>query len=184
VAEIILGVTGSIAAYKAADLCSKLGQANHAVSVVMTENATKLVGTSTFLNLSGRKVFSDLWTDAQGQIEHISLTDRAELVLVAPATANTIAHMALGLAPNALATLLLAVDCPVLICPAMNPRMWKHPAVQANLATLKARGVWIMEPATGSMACGHTGPGRLPEPAAIMRAAESLLQHGELGSDA
>jgi len=174
VANLLLAVTGSIAAYKAADLASKLTQAGHTVTVVMTEAAQRLVGASTFSNLTGQPVFTDLW-DPAVQTRHIAVTDAAELVIVAPATANTIAKLAHGLADDAVSTTLLAVDCPVLVCPAMNHRMWRHPAVQGNLARLRGFGHTVLEPEAGHLACGHTGPGRLPEPPAIVAAAQALL---------
>lgn len=177
-ARILLCVTGSIAAYKAADLASKLVQAGHHVTAVMSEAAQRLVAANTFLNLTGNRVFTDLW-DPQGQTEHIALTDRADLVVVAPATANCLAKIAHGLADDMVSTTLLAVRSPVLVCPAMNTRMWNHPAVQRNLAAVRALpGYHVLEPGAGHLACGHVGPGRLPEPADIARAVEALLAKG------
>lgn len=175
-ARIILGVSGSIACYKAADLCSRLKKRNHHVNVVMTASAEKLVAASTFLNLTGNRVFrADPFDDENGQTEHIALTDQADLAVVAPATANTIAKLAVGLADDMLSTTLLAVRSPVLVCPAMNTRMWNHPTVNRNLATLREQGVHILEPDAGSLACGHVGPGRLAEPPAIEAEIERLL---------
>ncbi|MBX3467357.1 MAG: hypothetical protein KF878_10740 [Planctomycetes bacterium] len=174
-ATVLLCVTGSIAAYKAADLASKLAQAGHEVTALMTEAARQLVSPNTFLNLTGRRVYTDLW-DPQGQTEHIALTDRADLVIVAPATANTLAKIAHGLGDDMVSTTLLAVRSPVLVCPAMNTRMWAHPVVQRNLALVRALpGYHVLEPGAGHLACGHVGPGRLPEPADILSAAEVLL---------
>lgn len=177
-ATILLCVTGSIAAYKAADLCSKLVQAGHAVTAIMTEAATKLVGPATFQHLTGNRVYLDLW-DPVGQTEHIALTDKAELVIVAPATANCLAKLAHGLADDMVSTTLLAVACPVLVCPAMNHRMWRNPAVQQNVAKCKALGHHVLEPTAGNLACGHTGPGRLPETPELLAEIEGLLgTHG------
>jgi len=176
VARIILGVSGSIAAYKAADLASRLKKRGHHVNVVMTASAEKLVAASTFLNLTGERVFrADPFDDENGQTEHIALTDRADLAVVAPATANVIAKLALGIADDMLTTTLLAVRSPVLVCPAMNTRMWGHPTVSKNLATLREQGVHVLEPDAGALACGHTGPGRLAEPPAIEAEVERLL---------
>lgn len=176
-ATIILGVSGSIAAYKAADLSSKLSQAGHDVTVIMTQAACQLVTPNTFLNLTGNKVYTDLW-DPSGQTQHIALTDKAELVVIAPATANTIAKIAYGLADDMLSTTLLSVNCPVLVCPAMNTRMWNNKAVQRNVALLGELGHAVMTPDAGALACGHTGPGRLPEPAAIAAEIEEILSAG------
>lgn len=173
-ATLLLAVTGSIAAYKAADLASKLSQAGHSVHVVMSAAARELVGPSTFLNVTGNPVFTSLW-DAESQTRHIQLTDAAELAILAPATANSLAKLALGLADEVVSTTLLALDCPLLICPAMNVRMWRNPTVQRNLATLRSLGHEVLTPGSGHLACGHVGPGRLAEPAEIAAAVESLL---------
>lgn len=173
-AKILLGVSGSIAAYKAADLASKLTQAGHSVSVLMTQAACQLVSPNTFLNLTGNKVYTDLW-DPHGQTQHIALTDAAQLFVLAPATANTIAKLALGLGDDMISTTLLAVNCPVLVCPAMNVRMWSNPVVQRNLAAVQEAGHQVMPPDSGNLACGHIGPGRLAEPEAIAAEVERLL---------
>jgi hypothetical protein len=175
-ARIILGVSGSIAAYKAADLASRLKKRGHHVTAILTKNACELISPNTFLNLTGNRVFTELFDKENGQTEHIKLTDEAELVVVAPATANTIAKMALGLADDMLSTTLLAVKCPVLVCPAMNTRMWDHSTVRRNLGALRAQGVRILEPDAGALACGHVGPGRLVEPEAIVEAVEAFLR--------
>lgn len=176
-ATIVLGVSASIAAYKAADICSKLRQRGHEIHVVMTEAATRLVSPNTFLYLTGNKVHFDLWSEDQsGVIEHIALTDRAELIVLAPATANLIGQLANGLASDLLTTMMLAAACPVLVCPAMNPRMLAHPAVQSNLARLESFGYEIATPAAGRMACGHSGPGRLVEPAELVNIIEARLR--------
>lgn len=173
-ATLLLAVTGSIAAYKAADLASKLSQAGHEVHVVMSAAACELVGPSTFLNLTGNPVFTSLW-DAESQTRHIQLTDAAELAILAPATANSLAKLAHGLADEVVSTTLLALNCRLLICPAMNVRMWRNPTVQRNLATLRALGHEVLTPGSGHLACGHIGPGRLAEPAEIAAAVEALL---------
>ncbi len=175
-ARLILGVTGSIAAYKAADLASRLKKRGHHVNVILTTSAEKLVGASTFLNLTGNRVFrADPFDDENGQTEHIALTDQADLAVVAPATANFLAKLALGLADDMLSTTLLAVRSPVLVCPAMNTRMWNHATVRRNLLLVREQGVHVLEPDAGSLACGHVGPGRLAEPSAIEAEIERLL---------
>ena len=177
-ATLLLAVTGSIAAYKVADLASKLTQAGHEVRVVMSRAAQQLVQPSTFLNVTGNKVFTDLW-DPDGQTQHIALTDEADLAILAPATANSIAKLALGLGDDMVSTTLLALGSPLLVCPAMNTRMWRNPAVQQNLATLRARGFHVLAPGSGNLACGHVGPGRLAEPVEIAAEVERLLAEGE-----
>ncbi|MDF1662853.1 MAG: guanylate kinase [Planctomycetota bacterium] len=176
-ATILLGVMGSIAAYKAADLTSKLVQKGHDVHVVMTDAATKLVDPNTFLYLSGNRVHQDMFDENQiGPIEHIALTDRADLIVLAPTTANGLGQLAHGLANNMLMTMLLAANCSVLICPAMNPRMWSHPIVQENVKKLRDFGYRILTPDSGRMACGHTGQGRLAEPPEIVAEIEAMLE--------
>lgn len=167
--RIVLGVCGSIAAYKGADLCSKLIQAGHDVTVVMTAAATKLVGPLTFQALTGRAVVTDPFGNQVGSyVEHIGLADEAELLIVAPATANFLAKAAHGIADDVLLSTLLAVTCPVLIAPAMNSRMWEHKATQRNLATCRDDlGYEIVEPGDGFLACRDTGKGRMAEPADI-----------------
>ena len=179
-ATILLAVTGSIAAYKAADLASKLHQAGHDVHVVMSAAACELVGPSTFLNVTGNPVFTSLW-DAESQTRHIRLTDAAQLAVLAPATANSLAKLAAGLADEVVSTTLLALNCPLLICPAMNVRMWRNPVVQRNLATARALGHHVLTPGSGHLACGHVGPGRLAEPAEIVETIEGLLANGPAG---
>ena len=175
--EIVVGVSGSIAAYKAADVVSKLVQRGAGVTVVMTRAATHFVGPLTFQTLTRRRVFSDQFDlDAISDPTHISLTDKAELVLLAPATADFMAKAAHGIADEMLTSLLLAVDCPVLVAPAMNERMWNHPATQDNVKTLKKRGYRFVDPGKGFLACGHYAKGRLAEPAQIVEAVEALLK--------
>ncbi len=175
-ANVLLGVAGSIAAYKGADLCSKLVQAGNDVTVIMTRAATRLVGPLTFEALTGRAVGMD-WVDgkADPRIEHIDLADHADLFLVAPATANFLAKAAHGMADDMLTSTLLAVRCPVLVAPAMNVNMWSHPAVARNLGTLKELGYEIIEPGDGYLACGWTGKGRLADPAEIARRVDEVL---------
>jgi len=159
---ILLGVTGGIAAYKAIELLRLLKKDGADVTVVMTENAKRFVGPATFQALSGRPVADDLWTWRPGMpIEHLALAHAAELTVVAPATANTLAKMAAGIADDLLGTLLLAVTAPVLVAPAMNTRMILHPATQANLATLAARGVHVVPAESGALAAEEAGYGRL-----------------------
>jgi phosphopantothenoylcysteine decarboxylase/phosphopantothenate--cysteine ligase len=175
-AELLLGVSGSIAAYKAADLCSRLVKAGHGVSVVMTDAATRLVAPLTFATLTARPVLSDQFDREQwARVEHIDLSDRAEVVVLAPATADLLGRAAHGLGSDMLTTLLLAWDGPVLVAPAMNPRMWANPLVQANVKRLREVGWRFLDPDEGTVACGHVGRGRMQEPEAIHAAVEALL---------
>lgn len=166
--RITLGVTGGVAAYKAAELVRRLQQEGHGVSVVMTRSAREFVTPLTFAALSGQKVITDLFGDSSGgganlesAIEHIAVAQRTDLLLVAPATADIIAKFARGLADDFLTTLYLACTAPVVIAPAMNVNMWNHAATRENVGTLRARGMKIVEPDEGYLACGMTGPGRL-----------------------
>ena len=170
---ILIGVTGSIAAYKAADLASRLVKQHAQVHVIMTENASKFISPITFETLTGRKCITDTFdrnypVDHPIEVEHIALARKADLIIVAPATANIIAKMACGIADDMLSTTLLACTCPVLVSPAMNTRMYEHPATQANLAVLRERGVKIIEPSSRHLACGDEGKGKLPEPALLV----------------
>jgi phosphopantothenoylcysteine decarboxylase/phosphopantothenate--cysteine ligase len=174
--ELILGVTGSIAAYKAVYLLRELTRAGARVTVVTTASADRFVGPLTWRTLSGRPALSDLFDPAsEDAVEHVALAERAHAVVVAPATANLLAKAAHGLADDFLTTLLLAARGPVLMAPAMDGGMWDHPAVAANVATLRARGVTVLEPDAGALASGLSGKGRLPEPAAIVAALEQLV---------
>jgi phosphopantothenoylcysteine decarboxylase len=166
--ELLIGVTGGIAAYKTAALVSQLVQAGAGVSVVMTRSATRLVGPKTFEALSGRPVGVRIF--GGGAHPHIEAAVRAELLCVAPATANILAKAAWGLADDLLSTILLAFDGPVLMAPAMNTTMWQKPAVQRNVAQLRADGVQLIDPEEGRLSCGMYGPGRMAEPDAIFRA--------------
>ena len=173
--EIVLGVTGSIAAYKAAVLVRELRRLGAGVTVVMTEHAQRFVTPLSFRTLSGRPVLSDLFDPQEpAAVEHVALAERADLLVVAPATANALARAALGLADDFLGTLLLATRAPVLFVPAMDGEMWRHPAVQGHVAALSARGVTVMEPEVGPLASGLVGPGRLPEIPDIVETAVRL----------
>ena len=158
---LALGVTGSIAAYKAADLTSKLRQAGITVQVLMTANAQKLVCAQTFFTLSQMPVITDLWTIPDWRPGHIELSSRCKALLIAPATANILAKMAHGIADDALSTFYLSHTGPVLVAPAMNPRMWNHPATQENCRILQERGVVFIGPDTGNVACGPGARGRM-----------------------
>lgn len=176
--EILLAVTGGIACYKAADLASKLVQAGAGLTVAMTAAARRFVQPLTFQALTGRQVYTSMWQRSEDySSQHIALTERADLMIVAPATANVLAKMACGLADELVAALALSAwgACPILVAPAMNSRMWLAPATQGNLARLRQWGVHVVGPAEGRLACGTTGPGRMSEPADILAAAQSLL---------
>jgi phosphopantothenoylcysteine decarboxylase/phosphopantothenate--cysteine ligase len=173
---VVLGVTGCIGAYKACEVLRELQRRGVDVHVVMTAAATRFVSPMTFEALSRHEVFHDQWAlGANGEIRHISLADDAELLLVAPATANIIGKFARGIADDALSTLYLATRAPVLLAPAMNVNMFEHEALQENLATLRARGVGVVEPGEGYLACGWLGKGRLAEVETIVDAALARL---------
>ena len=175
--EIVLGVTGSIAAYKAVELLRELVKAGASVKVVLTQSAQRFVTPLTFATLSRQEVMTDLFTlDYDAKIRHIAATEGADLLLVAPATANTIGKFARGLADDLLTNLFLASTRPVLLAPAMDADMYRHPAVQENLERLRAWGVRIVGPAEGELASGMWGPGRLAEIPEIMQAATEILQ--------
>ena len=165
--ELLVGVTGGIAAYKTAALVSKLVQAGAGVSVVMTRSATKLVGPKTFEALTGRPVQTR--TFGSGSHPHIELAEAAELLCVAPATANLLAKAAVGLADDLLSTLLLSFDGPVVMAPAMNARMWEKPAVERNVRQLRADGVLLIDPEEGYLSCGTRGLGRMASPEKILQ---------------
>ena len=167
--RITLGITGSIAAYKACELVRCFVKAGDEVRVVMTEAATKFVTPLTFQTLSRNPVGVDPFAlPEEWKPEHISLA-AADAVVVAPATANVLAKMAHGLADDLLTATLLATRAPIFVAPAMNDGMWEHPATQANLATLRSRGVTVIEPAAGELACGTEGKGRMADPADILQ---------------
>ena len=158
---VVLGVTGSIAAYKAADLCSKLVQADFNVSVIMTESACKLITAKTFLTLSQNPVITDLWQINEWRPGHIALAEQAQLFVVAPCTANFIGKFANWIADDALSTYALSHTGKFLLAPAMNPAMWSNQIVQKNVSTLKQLDVEIIGPAEGRVACGCQGTGRM-----------------------
>lgn len=172
---VVLGVTGSIAAYKAADLASKLAQAGASVDVVMTPSATEFVTPLTFRSLTPGSVVVDMFEAA---IEHVELARRADVVVVAPATATTIARLAHGLAEEMVSLTVLATKAPVLVCPAMDSQMFENPATQANLETLRARGMTIVGPEMGRLASGRMGAGRLPDSETILGAIRYVLGRG------
>ena len=175
--RIVLGVTGGVAAYKAAELVRLLVKDGATVDVVLTEAGSRFVGAATFQALSGRPVWTDLW-DARPDngMAHIDLTRGADACIVAPATADFIAKLAHGFADNLLSTLCLARDCPLLVAPAMNRQMWENPATRRNVAQLAADGVTILGPAAGEQACGETGEGRMLEAAEICEELVAFLQ--------
>ncbi len=174
--KIVLGVCGSIAAYKVAELARNLALAGATVDVVMTEAAQQFVGAATFQALTGRAVLSDMWAlPEDGVVGHVALGAHADLVIIAPATANTLARLAAGLCDDLLGSVVLATTAPILCAPAMNPRMYTNAATQANLQTLRERGFTIMEPDVGRMAEHEVGQGRLPPVARIEGVARALL---------
>ena len=167
--KIVLGVTGGIAVYKAVDLVSRLRKQGCEVRVVMTEHAQQFVTPLTFKEISGNQVAVSMWSSNQEfNVEHIALANWADAFVVAPATANIIAKMAYGLADDLLSTTLLAAQAPIVVCPAMNTGMYENVATQENIAKLQGRGITVMPPAVGKLACGTSGAGRLPEPQEIV----------------
>ena len=173
--RIVLCVCGGIAAYKAAELVRRLGDAGAQVQVAMTGNATRFVGAATFQALSGRPVCTSLWDEAaEAAMGHIELARWPTCIVVAPATANMLAKLAHGFADDLVSTLCLATDAPIAVAPAMNRLMWANAATQANVATLRSRGFAILGPGAGGQACGEVGEGRLLEPDAIVAALASL----------
>lgn len=174
--HIIVGICGGIASYKAVDLVSKLQQTGALVDVILTEHAEDFVRPLTFSTMSHRPVYSDLWEASGHAAEtHIALAEEAEVVAMVPATANTIAKLAHGIADNMLTAVALATKAPLLLAPAMYRDMYTHPATQANLALLRERGAWIVEPEVGRLASGAVGPGRLPETATLLGAISMVL---------
>lgn len=173
---VLLCITGCIAAYKSCEILRLLQKTGYRVKVLMTEHATQFVGPTTFRALTHEKVAIGLFDDPEDPIHHISLAQEADVVLVAPATANSIAKLAHGIADDLLSTTLLATKAPILIAPAMNSGMWSAAATQENVEVLKSRGVRFVQPDSGYLACGDVGSGRLPTPEAIADATRSLLQ--------
>ncbi len=173
---IVLGVCGGIAAYKACELTRRLVEAGSDVHVVLTKAAQEFVTPLTFQTLSGHPVHTDLFNLTQEQeIGHISLADRADAILVAPATADLVARAAHGLCDDLLTTVLCATRAPVLLAPSMNVNMWNNKITQENLDKLRKHGCLVIEPEAGYLACGYTGKGRLPEPEAIIDSLEKIL---------
>ncbi len=179
--RVVLGVGGGIAAYKAAELLRLFAESGHDVTVVPTRAALKFVGAATWEALSGKPVTAEVWDDVP-DVPHVRLGQQADLVVVAPATADLLARAAAGLADDLLANVLLTAHCPVVMAPAMHTEMWEHPATRANVAALRERGVLVLDPAVGRLTGKDTGPGRLPEPAAIFAACRDVLarRHGDL----
>ncbi len=176
---IVVGITGSIAAYKAADIASKLTQAGARVEIIMTESATEFISPLTFRSLTGRPVVTDMFELAsEFSIEHVALAEAADIVVIAPATANFIAKLAAGLADDMLSCTVLATEAPVVVAPAMHAAMFQNSITQDNLAKLKARGFTIVGPEHGRLASGKIGPGRLAEVEKIIAAIEQILGKG------
>jgi len=180
--RIIVGISGGIASYKAVELVSRLQQAGALVDVILTEHAEEFVRPLTFSTMSHRPVFSDLWEPSGRAAEtHIALAEEAELLAIVPATANTLAKLAHGMADNMLTAVALATHAPMLVAPAMYRDMYTHPATQANLQVLRERGSWIVEPEIGRLASGAIGPGRLPETPVLLGAISMVLgRNGDL----
>jgi len=177
--RIVLGVSGGIAAYKAVEVCRQLVDAGAHVSPVLTEDALRFVGALTFSALASEPARTSLW-DGPDLIPHTRLGQRADLIVIAPATARVIAKYAAGISDDLLTATLLATRAPVVVCPAMHTEMWEHPSVQDNLATLRARGVHIVDPESGRLAGGDEGTGRLADPARIVAAIDAVLGPGDL----
>jgi len=176
--NVLLAVSGGIAAYKAADLCSKLAQSGQVVQVVMSDAATQFVGPATFAALSGRAVVTDAFDPSRPLGSHIELARGVELMIVAPATANIIAKLAGGLSDDLLSTLYLQVNAPVLIAPAMSNEMWSKPSVQRNVDLLKQDGCTLVGPESGWLSCRVQGTGRMSEPATIYKQVQETLTAG------
>jgi phosphopantothenoylcysteine decarboxylase/phosphopantothenate--cysteine ligase len=179
VSRIVLGVAGGIAAYKACELLRRLLGDGHEVTVVPTESALTFVGRATWAALSGRPVHTTVWADAH-EVPHVRLGQQADLVVVAPATADLIARAATGRADDLLTNVLLTAHCPVVLAPAMHTEMWLHAATQANVATLRSRGVLVVDPDSGRLTGPDSGPGRLPEPAELLAVARAVLADPEV----
>jgi phosphopantothenoylcysteine decarboxylase / phosphopantothenate---cysteine ligase len=180
-ASVLLGISGGIAAYKTPALVRLLVRAELDVHVVMTQAATHFVTPLTLATLSGNPVFQDMWGDRhRPSVEHISLADQANIAVVAPATANVIGKMASGIADDLLTTVLMAITCPVLLCPSMNVNMYRNPVVQENIRKLASLGYHFMDPESGYLACGWNAEGRMPEPEAIAEKTLALLNPGDL----
>lgn len=179
--RVVLGVAGGIAAYKACELLRRFTESGHDVTVVPTTAALEFVGAPTWAALSGKPVSAEVW-DGVHEVPHVRLGQTADLVVVAPATADLLAKAAHGLADDLLTNTLLTARCPVVLAPAMHTEMWEHPATAANVATLRSRGVLVVEPAEGRLTGADTGKGRLPEPAEIFEVARDVLARSQAGS--
>jgi len=173
--QVVLGVGGGIAAYKACELLRLLTESGERVRVVPTADALRFVGAATWAALSGQPVTTDVWSDVE-QVPHVRIGQTASVVVVAPATADLLSRAATGRADDLLTATLLTVRCPVLFAPAMHTEMWEHPATQANVRTLRERGAIVLEPASGRLTGADTGPGRLPDPAEIFEVTRRLLE--------
>ncbi len=180
--RVVLGVAGGIAAYKAVELLRQLTETGHDVRVVPTASALEFVGAPTWAALSGKPVSASTWDDVH-EVPHVRIGQSADLVVVAPATADLLAKAAHGLADDLLTNTLLTARCPLLLAPAMHTEMWEHPATQANVATLRSRGVLVLEPAAGRLTGSDSGKGRLPEPEEIARLCRAVLARGGLDHD-
>ncbi len=180
--RVVLGVTGGIAAYKAALLLRLFTEAGHEVTVVPTEAALRFVGAPTWEALSGGRVQTDVWSNIT-DVPHVRLGQEADLVVVAPATADLLAKAAHGLAGDLLTNVLLTARCPVVMAPAMHTEMWEHAATRGNVETLRQRGVTVVEPASGRLTGADTGPGRLPEPEVILEAALAAVDGRETADE-
>ena len=174
--SIVLGLTGGIAAYKAAELARLLVKQGVDVQVAMTESASRFITSTTMQALTGKPVLTSQWSDSGNAMPHITLSRSADLIVIAPASADFIAKLAQGMAGDVLSTMCLARDCPLLVAPAMNRQMWENPATQRNIALLKADGVLILGPSTGVQACGEEGPGRMLEAAQLAQEIMAALQ--------
>jgi phosphopantothenoylcysteine decarboxylase/phosphopantothenate--cysteine ligase len=178
--NITIGIAGGIAVYKVAEVVSGLVKMGAQVKVIMTSSAQQFVQPLTFSALTGHEVYTDTFKSPHSGVTHIELAQKADLLVVAPATANIIAKMAVGIGDDLLSTVLLAANCPVIICPAMNTAMYKNPVVQQNILRLQQLGYHFIGPNCGRLACGTSGPGRMSEPAEILREIEELLKLGDL----
>jgi phosphopantothenoylcysteine decarboxylase/phosphopantothenate--cysteine ligase len=178
--RIVLGVAGGIAAYKACELLRLLTESGHQVRVVPTAAALNFVGEATWAALSGQPVTASPWDDVH-EVPHVRLGQEADLVIVAPATADLLARAAAGMSDDLLTAVLLTARCPVVFAPAMHTEMWLHPATRANVATLRARGCLVVDPASGRLTGKDTGPGRLPEPSELFAVAQRVLARGVAG---
>ena len=176
-ARIVLGVGGSVAAYKAVDLCSKMVQAGHEVEVVLTRMALRFLRPLSFSALTQRRVHTDEgWGEGDEPAAHLRATEGAQALVVAPCTADLLGKFANGIADDILSTTYLGAPCPVLLAPAMNHRMWRHRRVASNVARVREDGAVVMDPPAGWLAEGETGPGRMPEPSDVLAAVEALFR--------